>query len=127
QENREEVKPTVLTSVPRLFEKVYEKVQEQIESGTPLRRKIFGWAVRVGMKRYEIYLNESIDKLLLGDPMPPGLRRQWKLAKALVYKKVKDGLGGRIRGRSEERRVGKEGKHRLSLCHASWKHVSMSV
>lgn len=98
QENLQEVKPTVMTSVPRLFEKVYEKVQEQIESGTPLRRKIFDWAVRIGMQRYEIYLNKSIDQLLLGDPMPPGLRRQWKLARALVYKKVKEGLGGRIRG-----------------------------
>lgn len=98
QENLREVKPTVMTSVPRLFEKVYEKVQEQIESGTVLRRKIFDWAVRVGMRRYEIYLKESVDQLLWGDPMPPGLRRQWKLADALVFKKVKEGLGGRIRG-----------------------------
>ena len=71
QENLQEVKPTVMTSVPRLFEKVYEKVQEQIESGTPLRRKIFDWAVRIGMQRYEIYLNESIDKLLWGMRCPP--------------------------------------------------------
>lgn len=66
QENLVEVKPTVMTSVPRLFEKVYARVQEQVDAGTPLRRKIFDWAIRVGMERYEYYLRTPIDELLLG-------------------------------------------------------------
>jgi long-chain acyl-CoA synthetase len=98
QENLQEVKPTVMTSVPRLFEKVYARVQEQVDAGTPLRRKIFDWAIRVGMERYEYYLRTPIDELLLGDGMPPKLKRRWKIAERLVYRKVKERLGGRIRG-----------------------------
>lgn len=98
QENLQEIKPTVMTSVPRLFEKVYARVQEQIDAGTPLRRKIFDWAVKVGMERYEYYLRTPIDELLLGDGMPPKLKRRWKIAERLVYRKVKERLGGRLRG-----------------------------
>lgn len=97
QENLLEVKPTVMTSVPRLFEKVYARVQEQIEAGTPLRRKIFDWAVQVGLKRYEHYLQSPLDKLIL-DGWPARLRWEWKLADWLVYRKVKSRLGGRLRG-----------------------------
>ncbi|MDN4593188.1 AMP-dependent synthetase/ligase [Polycladomyces subterraneus] len=98
QENLLEVKPTVMTSVPRLFEKVYARVQEQVDAGTPLRRKIFDWAVRVGMERYEYYLRTPIDELLLGGGLPPKLKLRWKIADRLVYRKVKERLGGRIRG-----------------------------
>ncbi|MFC4767122.1 AMP-dependent synthetase/ligase [Effusibacillus consociatus] len=96
-ENLLEVKPTVMTSVPLLFEKVYARVQEQIQSGTPIRRKIFDWAVRVGLQRYEYYLHSPMDKLMLGE-MPSRLRRQLKLADRLVYRKVRARLGGRLRG-----------------------------
>lgn len=96
-DNLIEVKPTVMTSVPLLFEKVYARVIEQIESGTPLRRKIFYWAVQVGSERYDYYLNSPIDKLMLSD-WPAGLRRRYKIASTLVYQKVKSRLGGRLRG-----------------------------
>jgi long-chain acyl-CoA synthetase len=98
QENLLEVRPTIMTSVPRLFEKVYAKVQETIEAGTPLRRKIFDWAIRVGIRRYEHYLKSSMDELVLGDPLPPGLKLQWRIAKRLVYRKIKERFGGRLRG-----------------------------
>jgi long-chain acyl-CoA synthetase len=98
QENLQEVRPTVMTSVPRLFEKVYAKVQETIDAGTPLRRKIFDWALQVGYRRYEHYLKCSMDELVLRDTLPPDLKRQWKIAERLVYRKVKSRLGGRIRG-----------------------------
>ncbi|GGE15241.1 AMP-dependent synthetase [Marinithermofilum abyssi] len=97
QENLQEVKPTVMTSVPRLFEKVYAKVQEQIDSGTPLRRKIFDWAVQVGLQRYEYYYRTPVDRLIM-EEWPSRLRRQWKWADRLVYRKVKARLGGRLRG-----------------------------
>lgn len=96
-ENLLEVKPTVMTSVPRLFEKVYARVQEQIAAGTPLRRNIFDWAVQVGLKRYDYYLQMPLDKLLMGE-LPPQLRWKWKLADRLVYRKVKARFGGRLRG-----------------------------
>lgn len=98
QENLLEVQPTIMTSVPRLFEKVYAKVQEQIEGGSSIKRKIFNWAVDIGKKRYEYYLNTPINELLLHDPMPKKFRRKWALADRLVFQKVKSQIGGRMRG-----------------------------
>ncbi|HET7579543.1 MAG TPA: long-chain fatty acid--CoA ligase [Bacillales bacterium] len=98
QDNVKEVRPTIMTSVPRLFEKVYAKVQEEIEGGSPVKRKIFNWAVDVGKRRYECYLNSPVNDLVLHDPIPAKLQRQWKLADRLVYQKVKKQLGGRMRG-----------------------------
>ncbi|MDN4074441.1 AMP-dependent synthetase/ligase [Fictibacillus terranigra] len=97
-ENLLEVRPTVLVSVPLLLEKVYTRVQEKIEAGTPLRRKIFSWALGVGMKRYEGYVTQSVDEIMKQGSVPKALRRKWALANWLVYKKVKKQLGGRLRG-----------------------------
>lgn len=93
-DNLREVKPTVMTSVPLLFEKVYAQVQE--ETGDGLKRKIFDWAVRVGTERYDYYLQNTADRLIFGE-LPRRLRRQWKRADKLVYQKVKTKLGGRLR------------------------------
>ncbi|WP_038111877.1 AMP-dependent synthetase/ligase [Tuberibacillus calidus] len=97
-ENFLEVRPTIMTSVPRLFEKVYAKVLEEVESGSSIKKKIFNWAVDVGRKRYELYLKTPINELLLRDPMPKNLKRKWALADKLVFQKVKAQLGGRLRG-----------------------------
>lgn len=98
QNNLQEVRPTIMTSVPRLFEKVYAKVKEQIEDGSAIKRNIFNWAVDVGKQRYEHYLNTPINELLLHDSMPKDLQRKWKWADRLVYQKIKQQLGGRMRG-----------------------------
>lgn len=98
QENMLEVRPTVLTSVPRLFEKVYMKVIDEIENGSSIKKKIFNWAVSVGIERYESYLNRPIQDLILRDSMPKSLQRKWKIADRLVFQKVKSKLGGRLRG-----------------------------
>ncbi|MDC3414563.1 long-chain fatty acid--CoA ligase [Aquibacillus sp. 3ASR75-11] len=98
KENLKEIRPTVMTSVPRLFEKVYATVRDEIDNGLPIKRRIFNWAVEVGVERYDRYLNTPINKLVLGDGMPKDLRRKWRIADRLVYQKVKKELGGRIRG-----------------------------
>ncbi|PTX54993.1 long-chain acyl-CoA synthetase [Melghirimyces profundicolus] len=98
QQNMVEVRPTVMTSVPRLFEKVYARVQEQIELASPLRKKIFNWAVDVGKRRYEHLMKARVDQLLLGDPLDPNLGIQFDLANRLVYRKIKERVGGRLRG-----------------------------
>lgn len=98
QENLLEVRPTVLVSVPLLFEKVYAQAQKMVESGTPLRKKIFKWAVEVGLKKYYYYANQSFDQLMKEGFLPKEIKLHWKLANALVYNKVKKKLGGRIRG-----------------------------
>jgi long-chain acyl-CoA synthetase len=97
-ENLLEVRPTVLISVPLLFERVYAEAQKKIEAGTPLRRKIFDWAVRIGLQRYDYYLEHTFDEIFRNGELPKEFRRQWKLANKIVYNKVKSQLGGRIRG-----------------------------
>lgn len=97
QDNLQEVKPTIMTSVPRLFEKVYAKVVDQIESGSPMKRKIFNWAIDVGKERYDYYLNTPVHELVL-KPMPKKLQNQMARADRLVYQKIKERLGGRMRG-----------------------------
>jgi long-chain acyl-CoA synthetase len=98
QENLLEVRPTIMTSVPRLFEKVYAKVMDEINGGSPIKKKIFNWAVSVGKERYERYLDVPVQDLILGDAMPKSFMRKWRLAERLVYKKVRTQLGGRLRG-----------------------------
>lgn len=98
QDNLKEIQPTIMTSVPRFFEKVYGKVMEQIENGTPIRKKVFNWAINIGKERYDLYVNARVDDLLLGENFPKSLKRKWKIADKLVYQKVKKELGGRIRG-----------------------------
>src|SRR5699024_6040080 len=97
-ENLKEVRPTIMTSVPRLFEKVYAQVREEINSGSSIKQKIFNWAISVGSERYDQYLNCKMEELLSQTYMSKGLHRKWKLANRLVFNKVKEQLGGRMRG-----------------------------
>jgi long-chain acyl-CoA synthetase len=97
-ENLKEIQPTVMTSVPRFFEKVYARVMEEIEQGSAIKKKVFNWAVNVGIERYELYLKARVDELILGDTMPKSLKRKWKIADRLVFQKVKKQLGGNLRG-----------------------------
>ncbi len=98
QENLQEIQPTIMTSVPRLFEKVYTKVLDEINNGPSIKKKIFYWAVKVGMERYEYYVNSPVHKLILQEAMPKDFMKKWKRADRLVFQKVKEKLGGRLRG-----------------------------
>jgi long-chain acyl-CoA synthetase len=84
-----QVKPTVLPSVPRVFEKVHTAVQTSFDEATGLKRKLIDWALRVGKRVSE--LKQA------GQPVPAGLAVQHRLADRLVYSKVKAKLGGRLR------------------------------
>ena len=83
------VKPTVFPSVPRLYEKVHTRIQGQFDSATGLRRRLVDWALRVG--------REASPYRLRGDELPPGLALRHRIADRLVYSKVKDRLGGKLR------------------------------
>ena len=83
------VRPTVFPSVPRVYEKVYTAVRASMESATGARRRIGEWALSVG-RRTSPYRQA-------GRSLPPGLAAQHRLADRLVYSKVKDRLGGRLR------------------------------
>jgi long-chain acyl-CoA synthetase len=84
-----QVRPTVLPSVPRVYEKVYTAVKGQFDAATGVKRRLIEWALRVG-RRASPYKAR-------GRALPPGLALQHRLADRLVYSKVKERLGGRLR------------------------------
>ncbi|MBI3540755.1 MAG: long-chain fatty acid--CoA ligase [Deltaproteobacteria bacterium] len=88
-ENIGEVKPYFFVSVPRIFEKVYEKVLQQVEAGSPLKKAIFSWATAVGR---EVIKREQ-DKKMVG----LFLRLQKEISSFLVFKKLRQRMGGRLR------------------------------
>jgi long-chain acyl-CoA synthetase len=84
-----EVKPTVLPSVPRVYEKVHTAVQTSFAEATGIKRRLIGWSLRVGRRVSE--LKQA------GRPVAAGLAAQHRVADKLVYSKVKSKLGGRLR------------------------------
>ncbi|HET8713000.1 MAG TPA: long-chain fatty acid--CoA ligase [Gemmatimonadales bacterium] len=87
--NLGEVKPTVVLSVPRLYEKVYARVLENALSGSAVKRTIFFWAKRAGERWATL--------TLAGLPIPRGLALKKKVADRLVFSKLRARTGGRIR------------------------------
>jgi long-chain acyl-CoA synthetase len=83
------VKPTLFPSVPRVYEKVHTTVLAKFEDETGVRRKIIDWALDVG--RRVSRLRQA------GRPVPRLLLAQHRVADKLVYSKVKERLGGRLR------------------------------
>ena len=88
-DNLKEVKPTVMTSVPRFFEKVYSRILDSLEEGSKLKKKIFLWAIETG-KNANIYYQKGL-------PLKGNLKRKIALADKLVFSKLKERVGGRIR------------------------------
>ena len=84
-----EVRPTIMVSVPRLFEKIYTRVMDAILSGSFLKKKIFYWALGVG--------RECGARRLRGQPVPASLKRRLGLAHKLVFSKILEKTGGRVR------------------------------
>ena len=87
--NMVEVRPTVMGSVPRLYERVYARVSSAVEAGSPMKQRIFHWASGLGAKKYANHLAGKSDSLWL--------RAQLKVADALVFKKIRERTGGRVR------------------------------
>lgn len=83
-----EIRPTILASVPRLYERAYLRVQGNLEKETPLKRRIFAWAIDLG-ERYSEAKEEGRSVV--------GLAVQRRLAHKLVYQKVHERMGGRLR------------------------------
>ncbi len=88
-ENIAEVQPTVLFSVPRIFEKVYNRILESIDAGSPINKVLFETALGVGRKYYEAVWAKQ--------------RPSWKdaleyqIAKQIIFRKVAQKFGGRLR------------------------------
>ena len=86
-ESLKEVKPHFFTTVPRLLEKVYEKIVSGANEAGGLKKKIFFWA-------------EGITANYSYDFEPSGLvnKLKWKMADKIVFSKVRENLGGRVKG-----------------------------
>ncbi len=87
--NLMEARPTMITGVPRFYEKLRERIEAAVESAPALKRRIFHWATRVGQLRAQ--------RVLAGKPVPPGLALQFRLADHLAFSKLRLRLGGRLR------------------------------
>ena len=81
-----DVRPTVMVSVPRLYEKIYAAAIHGLSQGSSLKKKLFYWAIAVG-KRYQYTLKD-------GRAPGPALSLQHKLADRLVLGKVRAVVGG---------------------------------
>ncbi len=88
-ENLLECRPTIFYSVPRVLEKVYAKILDGAEKAGFPKKQIFTWSMKVG-RRVSQHRQE-------GKPLPPWLRLQQALADRLVFARIRDALGGRIR------------------------------
>jgi len=80
-----EVRPNILFSVPRLYEKVYEGVNLHAQKLTGSEKKWFDWAMRTG--------DEASDYMIVGEPLPPALGIKFMLANLFVYHKIRQMVG----------------------------------
>ena len=88
-ENLREVRPHFICSVPRVFEKVYGKILAGVEAGSPVKKKIFHWAIGVG--RQVSQLQQARQRI------PAGLAVKHRIAHKLVFSKLHQALGGQLR------------------------------
>ncbi len=84
----EEKRPTMILAVPRVCEKVYQKIMAQVKEQSPFKQKVFAWGQKVGnkiSKRREMHRS-----------IPFWLTIKYKIAYAMIFKKLQDKLGGRV-------------------------------
>ncbi len=88
-QNMKDVAPTVMLSVPRLYETMHERILRAVEEGSPLRQKIFHWGVSVG---------SAVSSAIQQGKKPSAiLQLQQGIADKLVFAKLKAATGGRLR------------------------------
>ena len=86
--NMIEVRPTIVTTVPRLFERIHSRIMKQVDAGSAVKQAIFHWAIAVGKQYAAATRRRNV-------PFP--LRLQHALADRLVYGKLREKTGGRMR------------------------------
>ncbi len=85
----QEVKPTIMCAVPRFYEKIYATVHHRLDSASPLKKRLFDWALGIGAGRNNRIKDEA--------PVPLLLEVRYRIADALVLKKIRNIVGGRIK------------------------------
>ena len=89
KDNFLEVEPHCFGAVPRVYEKVQGRILAKVEASSPIKKKLFFWAVNVGKEKL------SYDERR--QPVPAGLAMKAKIADKLVFGKIRHALGGRFR------------------------------
>jgi long-chain acyl-CoA synthetase len=84
-----QVRPTLLPSVPRVYEKVHSAVLAKFDEATGLKRRLIDWALPIGREVSRLEAE--------GRDVPAGVRAKHRLADRLVFSKVREPLGGRLR------------------------------
>jgi long-chain acyl-CoA synthetase len=88
-ENLAVIKPTFVAAVPRIFEKIYNRVSQQAKAGGDFKHKIFQWAIKIG---------RQVSAMRQKNQEPQGLMGlQYRLADKLVFSKLRERFGGRLR------------------------------
>ncbi|MEK6322271.1 MAG: long-chain fatty acid--CoA ligase [Acidobacteriota bacterium] len=85
----QDVRPTLMSTVPRLLEKIYARMQKNAADGGKLKKKIFDWSLRVARRSAQLSTT--------GKPLPPLLQFQREIADHLVFAKLREAVGGKIR------------------------------
>lgn len=88
-EAMQEIKPNIMCTVPRFFEKTYEGIQAELMKWPAFKQAIFNWAIVQGKKRME-YVSQ-------GKPVPFLIKIKYQVSNLLVLKKLRKVLGGQIR------------------------------
>jgi long-chain acyl-CoA synthetase len=84
----EEKRPTMILAVPRVCEKVYQKIMAQVKEQSPFKQKVFFWGQQVGNRISE--LREERKRI------PHSLKLKYRIAYEMIFKKLQDKLGGRV-------------------------------
>ncbi|MGH7782818.1 MAG: AMP-dependent synthetase/ligase, partial [Candidatus Binatia bacterium] len=85
----QEVKPTIMTAVPRLFEQVYHKIVKKGKSSGGWKTRLFDWSLAVGQEYWQ-----ARDR---HEPVSAALAAKQAIANRLVFSKWRDGVGGSLR------------------------------
>ena len=88
-DNMREVHPTIVVAVPRLFEKIYERIKDKAAEGGRVKTALLRWAVGVGKRWAHATVWQR--------PVSPLLKLQYGVASSLVFSKWREATGGRIR------------------------------
>ncbi|MEK6303759.1 MAG: long-chain fatty acid--CoA ligase [Acidobacteriota bacterium] len=84
----QEVRPTLMSTVPRLLEKIYARMQKSASDAGGLKKRIFDWSLSVARR--------ASVKTTSGERLPPLLELQLEIAGRLVFAKLRAAVGGRI-------------------------------
>jgi len=88
-DNFKELRPTVQVSVPQIFDRIYNRIHQMLAAGPPIRKKIFDRAISVG--------KQTAPYRMSGRKIPVWLACQQRLAHRLVFRKIHDIFGGRVK------------------------------